>query len=179
MTRDMHHDVIVRQEPTPEPEGNGVNAILRAFIRNPVAAAEIIMFIGGAFGVYYALNKGIDDAKATSEQHYRDLTAQFTQYTKDATIQVAGIGEKLNSRIDVLAASDAAEVADIKALYVRGDTRYREILDKLSSHDTSFAKMQIGVEYIVRQLDEGRTSFTPHDKRGEIGPRPSYAGGDK
>lgn len=168
MTRELHHDVVVTQAPTPDGEGNGVQAILRAFLNNPVAAVEVIGFIGTMFGLYYTLNSHIDDAKAASEQHYKDLTYQFTQASKDTQIQIAGLQDKLTARIETLQAADKAETDDIRALYQRGDARYKEIYGKLSEHDVAFSKMSTGVDYIVRQLDEGRT-FTPHDKRGEIG----------
>lgn len=171
MNREMHHEVTVTQQPAPEDESNGVANIIRAFIRNPAAAVEVIMFIGGGFGVYYALNRGIDEAKATSEQHYRDLTAQFTSSTRDLAIQIASSQKELQAQLTVLAASDAAEVADIKSLYARSDVRYREILDKLNSHDINYTKMSASLDYIAKQVEEGRMTYQPHPRGMDAQPR--------
>lgn len=165
MTRELHHDVVVTQAPTPDDEGNGMQSIIRAFIKNPVAAFEIIGMIGGGYGLYYALNYKVDDAKASSEQHYKDLSAENTRNN-----------ERLLAKLESLAASDASEVADIKALYGRGDQRWSLMSDKLSGIEVRFTKAEDKIDYVIQLVQQQQRQLIPHDQRGEIGPRPRIAG---
>ena len=163
MTRELHDDVTVTQAPTPYDEGNGMQAIIKAFVKNPVAAFEIIGMIGGGYGLYYALNYKVDDAKASSEQHYKDLTAENARNY-----------ERVMAKLDILAASDSSEISDIKSLFSRGDQRFSDLNGKFASIDVRFTKSEDKLDYITRIIDR---TYAPHDQRGELGPRPNLAEG--
>ena len=171
--RHIQHDVTLKSAPTPDEEGAGMQAIIRAFIRNPVAAGEVFALIFGGATIYYALQNKIDDAKATSEQHYKDLSAELIRSNKSITDELARQNEKLVTRIETLAASDTSELTDIKGLYQRGDTRFATITEKLSSFDVRLARLDDGLTYVVKVIEQ--RSVAPHDQRGEVGPRMPYA----
>ena len=110
-------------------DDSGVAAIVRAFVRNPAGAVQIIAFIGGLYGVYYAMQSKIDDVRAAQTSNF----------------------DKLSNRIDTLLANDNDERVKIDGLFTRGDTRYAAIITKLSSHDVDIAKIVASLDFIVDQ----------------------------
>ena len=122
-------------------DDSGVAAIIRAFIRNPGGALQIIIFIGSMYGIYYAMQSKIDDVRA----------AQLSNF------------DHLQAKLDTLTANDADERIKIDNLLARGDNRYAAIITKLSAHDVDIAKLVSGIDFVVDQMrnHEGHDTERP------------------
>ena len=121
-------------------EEAGVAAIVKAFMKNPGGALQIVVFIGSMYGVYYSMNSKIEEVRAAQVSNFDKLTsAQQSSY------------DKLNNKIDALTASDQDERTKIDSVYTRGDTRYTAIISKLSAHDVDIAKIVASLDFIVDQ----------------------------
>ena len=145
-----HHEVTLLQPLKPDDEGKGIQAIIRTLLANPVAAIELFIFCGGIYGLYYTNNSAITEAKATSEQHYKDLSADILHNN-----------ERLLARIDALFESDKQEIARIDAIFTRGDTRWAVVQAKQGESDVRFTKLETGVNYIIRVLDKLNGNVIP------------------
>lgn len=110
-------------------DNSGVAAIVKAFVKNPGGAVQIIAFIGGLYGVYYAMQTKIDDVRAAQTVNY----------------------DHLNAKLDQLTNNDADERIKIDNIFTRGDTRYAAIITKLSAHDVDIARIVAGLDFIVDQ----------------------------
>lgn len=151
-----HHDVTLHHQPSPDDEGKGIEAIIRAMLRNPLGAVQLIAFIGGMYLLYYNNNNAIAEAKALSEQHYKDLSNDLTHNN-----------EKILAKIDALFENDRAEIARIDAIFTRGDTRWATVQAHQTEDDVKFAKLESTLNYLVRLLDKNTGGTIP-----EIGPLP-------
>lgn len=141
-----------------ESSDNGIQAILSAMMRNPVATVEIIGFIGGMYGFYYANANSIADAKATSEQHYKDLSAESAAHFTET-----------NAQLKQLMVDDTAETTRIEQLFARGDTRYDVIKAKLGEHDVDIARIVAGTDYLVKAYERDHNANSdPHDRHGQL-----------
>ncbi len=141
-----------------ESSDNGIQAILSAMMRNPVATVEIIGFIGGMYGFYYANANSIADAKATSEQHYKDLSAENTAHYADLTSQIKHL-------ID----GEVATAAKVEQVFARGDLRYDVIKAKLGEHDVDIARIVAGTDFLVKAYERDHNADSdPHDRHGQL-----------
>lgn len=107
----------------------GVAAIIRAFMKNPGGAVQIVLFIGALYGVYYAMQGKIDEVRAAQSSNF----------------------DHLQAKIDQLTLNDNDEKNKIDSIFTRGDTRYTAIIAKLSSHDVDIAKIVASLDFIVDQ----------------------------
>ena len=114
-------------------DDSGVAAIVKAFVKNPGGAIQIVLFIGGLYGLYYAMQGEISDVRAAQTSNY----------------------EKLNNRLEVLTTNETQEQLKLDNLFQRGDTRYTNIIAKLSSHDVDIAKIVAALDYLVDQQKQG------------------------
>lgn len=144
----MRNDSSVTHYDGDKQDETGVAAIVKAFIKNPSGAVQIIVFIGAMYGVYYAIQGEITDIRA----------AQVTNY------------EKLNNKLELLVNSDTEQRQKIEAMYTRGDTRYTSIIAKLSAHDVDIAKIVANLDFIVEQY---KTDTPTHPRPGHFTPTPT------
>lgn len=135
---------------TADDEGKGVGAIIRAFIKNPVAAAQIFGVVAFGFAFYYGTGNKIETARAESEQHYKDIATE---------IRVNN--EKVAVHFDGIVADNLTQNNDIKALFSRGDTRWTSIGDKLSELGTRATKSEDKLEYIIAWLGRHDNTVMP------------------
>ena len=129
--KDLHYSVTTRDGD--KGDESGVAAIVKAFVKNPGGAIQIVLFIGSMYGLYYTMQGEISDVKA----------AQVSNF------------ERLNARLDSLTVSDTQEQVKLDNLFSRGDTRYTNIIAKLSSHDVDIAKIVAALDYLVDQQKSG------------------------
>lgn len=129
-------------------DDSGVAAIVKAFMRNPAGALQILAFIGGMFGVYYAIQGEIVDVRA----------AQVSNY------------EKINAKLDGLSIASTDERTKLEAVYTRGDSRYSALVAKLSAHDVDIARIVAALDFIVDQYKQ--SGVTPRPIKPSITPTP-------
>ena len=117
---------------------SGVAAILRAFIKNPGGALQIVCFVGGLYGVYYAIEGEIRDVRAAQVEN----------------------SLKFSNKLDIVVAQTSELGTKVEALYGRSDTRYAGIIGKLSAHDVDIAEIKTGVNFIVSQYNNKHAEST-------------------
>lgn len=139
----MDHNVTMRNAPTEDDEGKGMQAIVRALLKNPVAAFELLAIFGAGYGLYYANTKSIEDAKASSEAHYLDLKNM-----------VLGNNERVLVKIEALTSNDLTQTQRTETIYSRGDLRWGQVQTKLAEADVKFARIESALNYIVRAVDK-------------------------
>lgn len=132
-------------------DDSGVAAIVRAFIRNPAGAIQIVLFIGGMYGVYYAIQSEISDVKASNLHRYEQMAA----------------------KVDILVETSKDQATKVDAVYTRGDVRYSSIIAKLSAHDVDIAKLVTNSENNGKQLDRVLAYLSASsDRQKGVEPRP-------
>lgn len=150
MSNDRHFNVTTHDGDKNADE-SGVAAILRAFVKNPGGAIQIITFIGGMYGIYYFMQGEIGELRAAQKADIVDIK----------NTQLASF-ERLNTKLEALTLNDTDERQKIEAVYARGDVRYQSIIAKLSEQDISLAKINVNQELMMKQFDKWATGEGGH-----------------